>query len=353
MKSSAWLPALGLAIGAASFADAAIITGTVTGPDGAPFRGAFVQARNAATKITVSVLSDNAGRYRAENLGPGDYRVSIRAPGFKADPKSGLALAADASATQDFKLQQDMVRWSDISFYQGLRLLPDHKGKDLYFRYCFACHGFESRMAKIKRDEDGWRSRVSYMKDAMGYFIMRPQNEFNDQKAEDIVQYLTYTFGDDSTLPKSPAEINGYNETVRKFSDDALKIVYVEYETPGPDRMPWSAHPAKDGSFWVPYYGRANKIARQSRNRRDAGIPGAECRHGCYSFRGAGARRFGLAHRAGLEQARQVGPDDPEDYRISGRLGEAHHPRRPRRNGLVDRRTKPLRSEDRKIHSYP
>jgi hypothetical protein len=33
--------------------------GTVTGPDGAAFRGAFVQARNATTKITVSVLSDN------------------------------------------------------------------------------------------------------------------------------------------------------------------------------------------------------------------------------------------------------------------------------------------------------
>jgi len=46
---------------------------------------------------------------------------------------------------------------------------------------------------------------------------------------------------------------------VHKFSDDALKIVYTEYETPGPNRMPWSAHPTKDGSFWVPYYGRANK----------------------------------------------------------------------------------------------
>jgi virginiamycin B lyase len=26
--------------------------------------------------------------------------------------------------------------------------------------------------------------------------------------------------------------------------------------------MPWSAHPDKDGKFWIPYYGRANKIAR-------------------------------------------------------------------------------------------
>src|ERR1700736_3765408 len=43
----------------ASFAYAATISGTVTGPDGAPFRAAFVQARNAKTKITVMVLSDN------------------------------------------------------------------------------------------------------------------------------------------------------------------------------------------------------------------------------------------------------------------------------------------------------
>src|SRR5262245_45593944 len=44
---------------AVSTADAAPLTGTVKGPDGQPFRGAFVQARNAKTKITVNVLSDN------------------------------------------------------------------------------------------------------------------------------------------------------------------------------------------------------------------------------------------------------------------------------------------------------
>jgi virginiamycin B lyase len=262
MRPSAWLPALGFAIGAASFADAATLTGAVTGPDGAPLRGAFVQARNGTTKITVSVLSDNQGRYRIENLAPGDYRVSIRATGYRADPRNGLTLAADTNAAQDFKLAQSTVRWNELSYYQGLRLLPEHKGKDLLFQYCFACHGFESRMATVTRDLDGWRSRVSFMKEAMGYFIMRPQNQFNDQKAEDIAEYINFVFGEDSTLPKSPAQVPGYNETVHKFSDEALKIVYVEYETPGPDRMPWSAHPAKDGSFWVPYYGNANKIAR-------------------------------------------------------------------------------------------
>src|SRR4249920_1972178 len=79
----------------ASPSNAATVSGTVAGPDAAPYRGAFVQARNAKTKITVSVLSDKQGRYRIDNLPAGDYRLAIRAPGFKADAKSGLTLAAD------------------------------------------------------------------------------------------------------------------------------------------------------------------------------------------------------------------------------------------------------------------
>src|SRR5258707_13684945 len=92
------LMALGLLATTASFADAATIAGTVTGPDGAPFRGAFVQARNAATKITVSVLSDTAGHYRVPDLPAGDYRLAIRAPGYRVDPKSGVKLTADQNA---------------------------------------------------------------------------------------------------------------------------------------------------------------------------------------------------------------------------------------------------------------
>jgi virginiamycin B lyase len=256
--------ALGSVIAAASglaLADAATISGTVTGPDGNPFRAAFVQARNLKTKITISVLSDNAGKYRIENLAAGDYRLQMRAIGFRADPKTGITLAADQNLAQDLALQQGMVRWNDISMHQGKKLLPEARGKEELFTHCMACHGFESRMAAVVRDEDGWRDRVNYMKDAMGYFIMRPAFNFTEQKAENVVSYINQMFGEDSKLPKSPADLPQYKNEVRPVSDEGLKIVYVEYDTPGPNRMPWSAHPDKDGSLWVPYYGRANKIA--------------------------------------------------------------------------------------------
>ena len=61
MRSLAPLGVLGLIVFAAAGADAATVTGTVTGPDGAPFRAAFVQARHAGLKMTVSVLTDSQG----------------------------------------------------------------------------------------------------------------------------------------------------------------------------------------------------------------------------------------------------------------------------------------------------
>lgn len=256
------LGVLGLVVITPWAADAATISGTVAGPDGAAFRGAFVQARNAKSKIVVSVLSDRDGKYRIENLPAGEYRLQIKAPGYKSDPKSGVNLTAEQAAAHDFKLQNGMVRWSDISMWQGMKLLPEARGRDLFFVHCMACHGFQSRMAAVTRNEDGWRDRMNYMRDAMGFFVMDPRFGFNDQKAEDVIFYMNHVFGEDSALPKSPAELPNYKDTLRPFPDAAMKIVYVEYELPGPDRMPWSAHPTADGSFWIPYYGRANKIAR-------------------------------------------------------------------------------------------
>jgi virginiamycin B lyase len=38
--------------------------------------------------------------------------------------------------------------------------------------------------------------------------------------------------------------------------------VYVEYDMPGPGRMPFSAAPDKNGYLWIPNFGVANKITR-------------------------------------------------------------------------------------------
>src|SRR5271169_4252824 len=87
----------------ASISHGSTVSGSVKGPDGAPFRGAFVQAQNKQSKITVSVLSDKDGHYRVEGLAAGDYQIQVKAAGFKGESHPA-SLTADQSASQDFAL---------------------------------------------------------------------------------------------------------------------------------------------------------------------------------------------------------------------------------------------------------
>ena len=236
----------------------ATVTGTVKAPDGAPFMGAFVEARNTKAKMTVNVLSDGQGRYRIEQLPAGEYRLQIRAVGYRADSRTGVNLTADQRAAFNFALQKDIVHWNDISLYQAKQLWPPANGKDLILANCSVCHGFQSRMASVTRDEDGWKDRVEYMRTAIHYALAR----ITDQDAGEISSYLAKLFGPESVLPKSPADMPEYKETVRPFSSEAMNIVYVEYDMPGPNRMPFSAAPDKNGYLWIPNFGTVNKITR-------------------------------------------------------------------------------------------
>jgi virginiamycin B lyase len=264
MRSTSKLVAFAILVALfSSLAHAATVTGNVKSPDGAPFEGAFVQAINAKTHISVSVLSDKQGRYRVENLPAGEYQVRVRAVGFTTDPHSAVNLSADQNISFEFALQKGAVRWSDLNLYQGKKLMPEGKGKETLSSNCFICHGFQTRMASVRRDEEGWRDRVDYMRQSMAFQL---SDRINDEKAKDLVSYLNSTFGQDSTVPRSPAELPGYKDTVRPFADEAMNIVYVEYDVSGSKGLPWSASPDKDGNFWMPYYGRGNEVARLNPN---------------------------------------------------------------------------------------
>src|SRR5579864_5454001 len=114
---------------------AATITGTVKGPDGKPFMGAFAIAENTQNKMTVNVLSDAQGRYHIANLPAATYVVRIRAIGYKSDPRAGVQLTGDQKASFDFALQKTPVRWSDLNTFQGTQLLPKTKSHDISKRY--------------------------------------------------------------------------------------------------------------------------------------------------------------------------------------------------------------------------
>jgi virginiamycin B lyase len=231
---------------------AATITGTVTGPDGAPFRAAFVRVHNTNTKITMMVLSDRDGKYWTDRLDPGTYEVTATSIGYRSDPvrQRNVALEDSTRLTLDFTMKNDTVEWSQLTKYQAGTLIPQAlgNGKDVLIQQCFNCHAFGKIGAVGRHDLAGWKDEIDVMR-LSGVARIRPE------VTEQISQYLAAAFGPDSATPESPAQLPGYQAVKQdraEFSDESLNIVYVDYALTGdPKDRPGSARPDRDGKLWL------------------------------------------------------------------------------------------------------
>src|SRR5262249_14642632 len=142
---------------------------------------------------------------------------------------------------------------------------------------CMSCHGTQTRMAAVPRDENGWRRTVDYMRRDMNHLL---RDQITDSVAADLASYMNQMFGRNSVLPKSPADLPEYAKVRRpQFSDEAMKIVYVDFEMPGASRFPWSGYPDNAGHIWMPYYnGNAKSLGRldpQTGEVQEWRLPGA------------------------------------------------------------------------------
>src|SRR5262245_14394087 len=70
----------------------AAVLGTVTDSSGAVVAKAIVTAINKNTDAHTSVVTDTNGNYTVPQLQPGDYQVSVEAPGFKRGLIESLTL---------------------------------------------------------------------------------------------------------------------------------------------------------------------------------------------------------------------------------------------------------------------
>lgn len=97
-----WLVSAGPALAQIA---SATISGKVTDSSGAAVAGATVAIKNSATGESTQAQTDSAGSYRAKNLIPGDYEVSVSAPGF-VSRTSKLTVAQASTQSLDFSLEK-------------------------------------------------------------------------------------------------------------------------------------------------------------------------------------------------------------------------------------------------------
>jgi len=96
-----------LLLAASARADGGRLTGVVRGPDGTPLPHLVLTLTGPAG--VRKILTGPEGRYQATHLAPGDYAVTVDAPGFRLQPEPRVAVA-DGEARLDLTLSPAPVR---------------------------------------------------------------------------------------------------------------------------------------------------------------------------------------------------------------------------------------------------
>ena len=84
--------------------NAADLQGFVRDPSGAVVVGATVTARNAATNFSRAAASNEDGYYQITNLPPGNYEITVEAPGFSKGRIPSITLTVGQRADLDIPL---------------------------------------------------------------------------------------------------------------------------------------------------------------------------------------------------------------------------------------------------------
>jgi hypothetical protein len=124
-----------------SQADTGSITGAATDPVGAVLTNVKITITAVATNRTISVLTNNEGRYSSGPLRVGEYRVEAELPGFKRLVRQSIVLQVQQTAVVNLQLElgtitqettvtaaEELVRTVDAS--QG-EVIEERRVKDL------------------------------------------------------------------------------------------------------------------------------------------------------------------------------------------------------------------------------
>jgi virginiamycin B lyase len=252
----------------------ASVSGTVQAPRA--FKAAQVHFMNTDKSVLFMVYT-SGGRYRALNLFPGHYEVTVRAPGLETAPHK-ITLAAGARETLNLSLRETTspgIRQGEFGFTtQRLgevplvsydELYPQEPGRPLLEKNCMYCHG-KSFFPSKQYHETQWNHFIDQMLDGAGLRgALIPPGTLNAQDRATIVTYLVKHFG-----PGSPRR--GLKADTDFPIDEAAlaKAMYVEYYLPldvkldagNTQRRTQEPHFDPDGNVWYTDRSVPNRIGR-------------------------------------------------------------------------------------------
>jgi streptogramin lyase len=240
------------------------LSGQVTSAAEGPMEGVLVSAKKADSTITVTVVTDNQGRYRfpAAKLDPGQYSLRIRAVGYELEAPHTIDVVQGKPAKEDLRLISAHELAAQLSNSEWLMSFPGTDQVKSSIRACTHCHTLE-RVARSRYDVDKLTSVIERMSTypqlsfpLMIQKLVAPRigggEEPLEQRQEGWRRQARYL----STLNLgSSPEWNYSFKTVARPKGKATKVIYTEYDLPQRTRQPHDVIVDSQGMAWYASFG--------------------------------------------------------------------------------------------------
>ena len=261
-KRSADQRALRLAQVAAAKGHDLALTGRVTSAEEGAMEGVLVSAARADSPITVTVVTDAAGRYGfpADRLAPGHYSLAIRATGYILSAPAAADVGAEATATADLSLRKIDDVSPQLSSTEWLISMPGSTEQKRPLIECMSCHTLE-RVVRSKFTADEFvavlKRMANYannttMEHVQARAVERPVPE---DRARRVAEYLASVNLRERDRWEYPLHV------LPRPTGRATRVIITEYALPRKSIAPHDVRLGSDGFIWYsnfvePYIGR-------------------------------------------------------------------------------------------------
>jgi len=229
------------------------LTGQVSSQEEGPMEGVLVSARRVGSTFTITVVSDQQGRYNFPRmrLDPGEYSLRMRAVGYDLDDPGAVQITAQKTASVDLKLHKARDLSVQLTSAEWLMSFPGTVEQKTFLLQCGSCHTLE-RVAKSHHDVDEWMAvyqrMASYTPDTTPNRIQKkvgePSGFGNPQRLRKQAEWM-------ATINLSAVEKWAYPlKTLPRPTGMGTHVVITEYDLPRQDSLPHDLTVDSKGMVW-------------------------------------------------------------------------------------------------------
>lgn len=245
--------------------NAASLRGVVRNASGAPLSGAFVKLKNTERRLMFMVITQEQGRYKANNLPAGKYVVQAIGGDYQSGASAPVDVAAGRVATVDLSLTT--MRAPQLAGAWPGRLpgqrggeaeaarrgesprFPEGEGKRIAETKCaVGCHDAQ-RVVRVRADRSRWEEIIRNMRlYAQGSTLAK---DLTDQEEKVLLDYVATNFSRSRERAARPKPDPNSRLPRTLLQGEATEYIAVEHELPIRDAEPHEVAVDSEGNGWV------------------------------------------------------------------------------------------------------